>query len=83
MLADVLTKPLGGSQFDRLMSYLMGNADPTDYSVVMHASRTGVRWSNVRTTDVDKRRIRPHGTTDEYAVMTTHLRSGIRMIARW
>ena len=30
-----------------------------------------------------KRRIRPHGTTDEYAVMTTHLRSGIRMIARW
>lgn len=36
----------------------MGSADPTEYSVVMHASCTGVRWSNVRTesTDGQKRR---------------------------
>ena len=52
MLADVLTKPLGGSQFERLMSYLMGTADPVHYSVVMHTSRTGVRWQNVYAEDV-------------------------------
>lgn len=84
MLADVLTKPLGGSQFDRLMSYLMGTADPTDYSVVMHASRTGVRWSNVHVGDTYKTKNRPGGRKDEHVVMTIQERSRTSgMVVRW